>query len=186
MKPNQNLLRQKKRFPYPPLRPPVLSPTKNDQLPITTMHTACNHHLLSSSFILQIPNKFTKHHSVTVFTSPTTNGNILNPILGCSKKSSMDGPKKTTRKNPRRSSYGSSRKSVLRKTFKQEQVTFTAPISEDPVVAIIGGGMSGLLCALQLEKRGVRSTVFDTVCEILSIFYIVYLFYAIFCRTCET
>ncbi|CAI9282142.1 unnamed protein product [Lactuca saligna] len=126
------------------------------------MHTACNHHLLSSTFILQIPNKFTKHHSVTVFTSPTTNGNILNPILGCSKKSSIDGPKKTTRKTPRRSSYGSSRKSVLRKTFKQEQVTFTAPISEDPVVAIIGGGMSGLLCALQLEKRGVRSTVFDT------------------------
>lgn len=71
----------------------------------------------------------------------------------------MDGKKKTSR---RKSSYGSSRKSVLRKTFKQEQVTFTAPISDDPIVAIIGGGMSGLLCALQLEKRGVRSTVFDT------------------------
>lgn len=51
----------------------------------------------------------------------------------------------------------------MRKTLKQEQVSFTAPISDDPVVAIIGGGMSGLLCALQLENRGIRSTVFDTV-----------------------
>lgn len=39
---------------------------------------------------------------------------------------------------------------------------FTAPLSDDPAVAIIGGGMAGLSCALYLEKRGVRSTVFDT------------------------
>ncbi|XP_063943743.1 uncharacterized protein LOC108206024 isoform X3 [Daucus carota subsp. sativus] len=62
----------------------------------------------------------------------------------------------------RRRKYNSSRRSVLKKTFIQEQVKFTAPVSDDPVVAIIGGGMSGLLCALFLEKRGVRSTVFDT------------------------
>ncbi|XP_074331307.1 uncharacterized protein LOC141668354 isoform X1 [Apium graveolens] len=62
----------------------------------------------------------------------------------------------------RRRKYNSSRRSVLKKTFSQEQVKFTAPVSDDPVVAIIGGGMSGLLCALFLEKRGVRSTVFDT------------------------
>lgn len=39
---------------------------------------------------------------------------------------------------------------------------FTAPLPDDPVVGIIGGGMSGLVCALHLEKRGIRSTVFDT------------------------
>lgn len=63
----------------------------------------------------------------------------------------------------RKSSYGTSRKSILRKSFKQEQVTFTAPFSDEPHVAIIGGGISGLLCAIYLDKRGVRSTVFDTV-----------------------
>ncbi|KAI3725716.1 hypothetical protein L1987_65508 [Smallanthus sonchifolius] len=110
------------------------------------MLTAGNH-LLASSFVLYFPcSKLSKRPTFTFLTSPTL-------------RSSMDGPKKPTR---RRSSYGSSRKSVLKKTFKQEQVTFTAPVSDDPVVAIIGGGMSGLLCALQLEKRGVRSTVFDT------------------------
>ncbi|MFS7969645.1 putative FAD/NAD(P)-binding domain superfamily [Helianthus anomalus] len=119
------------------------------------MHTACNHHHhhhLSSSFTHHFPyTKFFKHPTFTSLTPPTTTTRTL-----CS---SMDGPKKPYR---RRSSYGSSRKSVLKKTFKQEQVTFTAPVSDDPLVAIIGGGMSGLLCALQLEKRGVRSTVFDT------------------------
>ena len=30
-------------------------------------------------------------------------------------------------------------------------------------MAIIGGGMAGLVCALNLEARGVKSTVFDTV-----------------------
>lgn len=69
---------------------------------------------------------------------------------------------KPNRKNPRKPSYGTSRRSVLKKSFNQEQVVFTTPISDDPVVAIIGGGMSGLICALNLEKRGVRSTVFDT------------------------
>lgn len=39
---------------------------------------------------------------------------------------------------------------------------FSAPVSDDPEVAIIGGGMSGLICALYLEKKGIRSTVFDT------------------------
>uniref|UniRef100_A0A7N0U5T7 FAD/NAD(P)-binding oxidoreductase family protein n=1 Tax=Kalanchoe fedtschenkoi TaxID=63787 RepID=A0A7N0U5T7_KALFE len=74
------------------------------------------------------------------------------------KKPNMDG----TTKYRRRSSYGTSRKSILKKSFNQEQVNFTAPLPDDPLVAIIGGGMSGLLCALSLEKRGFRSTVFDT------------------------
>ncbi|KAF3452312.1 hypothetical protein FNV43_RR02745 [Rhamnella rubrinervis] len=78
-----------------------------------------------------------------------------------SKRPAMDG-RKPTSKNRRRSSYGTSRRSILKKTFSQEQVTFTAPIPDDPVVGIIGGGMAGLICALNLEKRGVRSTVFDT------------------------
>lgn len=43
-------------------------------------------------------------------------------------------------------------------------MSFTTPISDDPIVGVIGGGMAGLACALFLEKRGVRSTVFDTVC----------------------
>ncbi|KAL3829865.1 hypothetical protein ACJIZ3_018667 [Penstemon smallii] len=60
-------------------------------------------------------------------------------------------------------SYGTSRRSVIKKSFSQEQVQFSSPISTtDPVVGIIGGGMSGLLCALYLEKRGIKSTVFDT------------------------
>ncbi|GAB2287434.1 hypothetical protein Dimus_021811 [Dionaea muscipula] len=66
------------------------------------------------------------------------------------------------RKSPRRSSYGSSRRSILKKSFTQEQVVFSAPVSDDPMVGIIGGGMAGLVCALYLEKRGIRSTVFDT------------------------
>lgn len=66
-------------------------------------------------------------------------------------------------KNPRKKpSYGTSRRSVIKKSFTQEQVEFTAPIPSDPVVGIIGGGMSGLVCALYLEKRGIKSTVFDT------------------------
>ncbi|XP_057798326.1 uncharacterized protein LOC131014383 [Salvia miltiorrhiza] len=65
----------------------------------------------------------------------------------------------SSRKKP---SYGASRRSVLKKSFTQEQVDFTVPISTDPVVGIIGGGMSGLLCALYLDKRGIKSTVFDT------------------------
>lgn len=66
-------------------------------------------------------------------------------------------------RNPRKKPHGASRRSVLKKSFTQEQVEFTAPISSDPIVGIIGGGMSGLACALYLEKRGIKSTVFDTV-----------------------
>ncbi|XP_077239160.1 FAD/NAD(P)-binding oxidoreductase family protein isoform X2 [Tasmannia lanceolata] len=77
------------------------------------------------------------------------------------KRNAMEANKPTTRK-PRKNSYGSSRRSALKKTFSQEQLFFTTPISSDPVVGIIGGGISGLICALYLEKRGVRSTVFDT------------------------
>ncbi|KAK9919521.1 hypothetical protein M0R45_028112 [Rubus argutus] len=64
-------------------------------------------------------------------------------------------------RNRHKRSYGASRRSIL-KTLKQEQVTFTTPVPDDPTVGIIGGGMAGLACALYLEKRGVRSTVFDT------------------------
>ncbi|XP_068635546.1 uncharacterized protein [Aristolochia californica] len=69
---------------------------------------------------------------------------------------------KLNRRNPRRSSHGTSRRSALKKSFSQEQVVFSNPIADDPMVGIIGGGMSGLICALYLERRGVRSTVFDT------------------------
>lgn len=78
------------------------------------------------------------------------------------KSPTKDGRKPTSKKT-RKSSYGSSRRSILKKTFIQEQVTFTSQLSSDPHVGIIGGGMAGLLCASSLEKRGVKSTVFDTV-----------------------
>ncbi|KAK8919042.1 hypothetical protein KSP39_PZI021537 [Platanthera zijinensis] len=60
------------------------------------------------------------------------------------------------------SSHGASRRSAMKKSFSQEQVSFNSPVSRSPSVAIIGGGISGLLCAATLEERGVRSTVFDT------------------------
>ncbi|XP_074571391.1 uncharacterized protein LOC141827942 [Curcuma longa] len=62
----------------------------------------------------------------------------------------------------RRRSYRTSRRSSIKKSLAQEQVVFTTPVARDPVVAIIGGGVSGLVCALTLEERGIRSTVFDT------------------------
>ncbi|KAM1052110.1 uncharacterized protein LOC126619242 [Malus sylvestris] len=75
------------------------------------------------------------------------------------KRAAADGRRPSPRFGKK---HGASRRSVLKKTFKQEQVSFTTPISDDPIVGIIGGGMAGLACALFLEKRGVRSTVFDT------------------------
>ncbi|XP_047310802.1 renalase [Impatiens glandulifera] len=79
------------------------------------------------------------------------------------KGTDMDGPKRYSGgKVRRKSSHGTSRRSALKKTFSQEQVVFDGPISDEPVVGIIGGGMSGLVCAMYLEKRGIRSTVFDT------------------------
>ncbi|GAV74196.1 LOW QUALITY PROTEIN: NAD_binding_8 domain-containing protein, partial [Cephalotus follicularis] len=80
-------------------------------------------------------------------------------VKSTTKSSSTNRP---TSKNRKRSSYGTSRRSVLKKTFSQEQVTFSVPVSDDPHVAVIGGGMAGLVCALNLDKKGVKSTVFDT------------------------
>ncbi|KAB1202723.1 hypothetical protein CJ030_MR8G002223 [Morella rubra] len=85
----------------------------------------------------------------------------LSPNTRPKKTPTLNAPKYTSKKR-RKPSYGTSRRSVLKKTFNQEQVMFTKPVSDDPVVAIIGGGMAGLICALNLAKRGVRSTVFDT------------------------
>ncbi|CAM9459484.1 unnamed protein product, partial [Heterosigma akashiwo] len=33
---------------------------------------------------------------------------------------------------------------------------------DSPTVAVIGGGISGLVCAKTLEENGIRATVFDT------------------------
>ncbi|KAI4350088.1 hypothetical protein L6164_010610 [Bauhinia variegata] len=57
-----------------------------------------------------------------------------------SKRLAMDGQKSTS-KNRRKSSYGTSRRSILKKSFSQGQVNFAALLSDDPVV---GGGISGL------------------------------------------
>jgi len=51
-------------------------------------------------------------------------------------------PSKTRRK----SSYGTSKRSILKKSFSQEQVTFTAPLSDDPLVALIGKGRNARGC----------------------------------------
>ncbi|XP_072987860.1 uncharacterized protein [Typha latifolia] len=77
-------------------------------------------------------------------------------------RSSTDGASGGGNPRRRRSSYGTSRRSVIKKSFIQEQVVFTTPVPKDPVVAVIGGGVSGLLCAATLEERGIRSVVFDT------------------------
>lgn len=44
----------------------------------------------------------------------------------------------------------------------REQIRIVSPISQDPHIAILGGGMSGLICALTLQEKGIRATVFDT------------------------
>ncbi|GIL48091.1 hypothetical protein Vafri_4787 [Volvox africanus] len=50
-----------------------------------------------------------------------------------------------------------------RKLVDQDsQVRWSEPLSLNPSVAIIGGGMSGLMCARELARLGIRSTVFDT------------------------
>ncbi|KAL8159595.1 hypothetical protein V2J09_001132 [Rumex salicifolius] len=93
------------------------------------------------------------------------NPNSAITAQNCTRSIRMESPKRTPsggKKGPRRSKYGTSRRSKLRKSFTQEQVVFSAPPSDDPTIGIIGGGMAGLLCALYLEKRGVKSTVFDT------------------------
>jgi predicted NAD/FAD-dependent oxidoreductase len=41
-------------------------------------------------------------------------------------------------------------------------VAFPKPLPADAHVAIVGGGVAGLVCALELAALGVRSTVFDT------------------------
>ncbi|KAL2609950.1 hypothetical protein R1flu_028523 [Riccia fluitans] len=43
-----------------------------------------------------------------------------------------------------------------------EPVNFETPMNKTPNIAILGGGMSGLICALRLEELGINSTVFDT------------------------
>ncbi|XP_020586540.1 uncharacterized protein LOC110028856 [Phalaenopsis equestris] len=69
--------------------------------------------------------------------------------------------KRPARRKP--TSYGTSRRSTIKKSFSQEQVIFTTPVSNNSSIAIIGGGLSGLLCPPPLAPRGIlRSTVFDT------------------------
>lgn len=41
-------------------------------------------------------------------------------------------------------------------------MVFRGSFPRDPEVAILGGGLSGLMCALALAEEGIRSTVFDT------------------------
>lgn len=133
---------------------------------------AHSNHFLSSPFLLQ-PLKprnaiFPNFSFLPRFSDP------IPPFRSCSITATSGGRQpmsdpsrgartRSPRKPKRSSSYGTSRKSALKKSFTQEQVSFANPIPDDPVVGIIGGGMSGLACALYLDKRGIRSTVFDTV-----------------------
>lgn len=142
-------------------------------------HSNVSNQFLSSPFLLQ-PLKprnptFANFSLIPLFSNP------ISPFRSCSITASdnnaansggrqpMSDPPRSARtripRKPKRSSssYGASRRSALKKSFTQEQVSFANPIPDDPVVGIIGGGMSGLACALYLDKRGIRSTVFDTV-----------------------
>lgn len=71
-------------------------------------------------------------------------------------------PPRAAPRRGRRGKPGFSRRSAIKKSFHQEQVVFSTPVSADPTVAVIGGGASGLSCASALAARGVRSVVFDT------------------------
>jgi hypothetical protein len=42
------------------------------------------------------------------------------------------------------------------------KVTWDNPVRPDPCVAIVGGGLSGLVCGQALARKGVRCVVFDT------------------------
>ncbi|XP_078429812.1 FAD/NAD(P)-binding oxidoreductase family protein isoform X2 [Wolffia australiana] len=102
--------------------------------------------------------------SGALYSSYNTNSSKnFSPVSSIGEGGGDSGRKKVPGKGPRkRRPYGTSRRSVIKKSFSQEQVVFTTPVGDDPVVGIIGGGISGLICALTLEKRGIRSTVFDT------------------------
>ncbi|XP_051123644.1 uncharacterized protein LOC127246369 [Andrographis paniculata] len=113
------------------------------------------------------------HHQPNLLPIPALNFNFnfkfKQSRIHCTSHGDADVRRKMNTKRPmnnnparKKPSYGTSRRSVLKKSFSQEQVEFKTPISSDPVVGIIGGGMSGIICALYLEKRGVKSTVFDT------------------------
>jgi len=49
-----------------------------------------------------------------------------------------------------------------REVDTSQQVIWPGPLRQDPNVAVIGGGLAGLSCALGLARQGVRSVVFDT------------------------
>ncbi|XVE89912.1 hypothetical protein DITRI_Ditri20bG0033900 [Diplodiscus trichospermus] len=76
-------------------------------------------------------------------------------------------PQRPTSRNRKRTPYGTSWRSILKKTFTQEQVKFTASVSDDPHVGITGGGMAGLVCALSLEKREGQGLLFNPSAKML-------------------
>nr|GMC47891.1 uncharacterized protein LOC109181751 [Ipomoea batatas] len=140
-------------------------------------HSNVSNQFLSSPFLLQ-PLK-PRNPTFANFSFASRFSNPISPFRSCSITASdnnaansggrqpMSEPPRSPktripRKQKRSSSYGASRRSALKKSFTQEQVSFANPIPDDPVVGIVGGGMSGLACALYLDKRGIRSTVFDT------------------------
>ncbi|PSC72920.1 hypothetical protein C2E20_4073 [Micractinium conductrix] len=43
-----------------------------------------------------------------------------------------------------------------------KQASFPGRFPEQPLTAIVGGGLSGLVCAQELARRGLRTVVFDT------------------------
>ncbi|XXG67142.1 hypothetical protein AAC387_Pa06g0555 [Persea americana] len=118
----------------------------------------------SSSLLLPPPFKTLKPSDPFFNCNPKTLTPIFRPVLkhNNSRRNAIQAASSSKAKSSKNNRRRPSRRSAIKKSFSQEQLIFNAPISNDPNVAIIGGGMSGLLCALGLEKRGVRSTVFDS------------------------
>ncbi|KAJ7538481.1 hypothetical protein O6H91_11G049800 [Diphasiastrum complanatum] len=81
--------------------------------------------------------------------------------IECLSSARVEDKDGTENDNGFRDSQNVSRRRVKEPKIRT-QVHLSSGMSKDPHIAILGGGMSGLMCAVTLEERGIRSTIFDT------------------------